>query len=241
MSRSATYFEASDKLSHVRKVYAWLLAGVGLTCVSATAALNMGTPIETTFNKHVATVPPLVAIVCEHPMLAGFLFLGLALASGIARKTKQFQIAFYAFFTAFSGVFIGPSIYVAQLAAAEGNTISGHPLRDALILTGLTFGSLTGYVFASKKDFSAWGSFLMTGLWVVIGAMFLSLFFGSTAFSLAISSVAVLLFAGFMVFDTWKVLNASDYDDPISDAMNLYLDLLNFFVNLLRILGASKK
>jgi len=33
----------------------------------------------------------------------------------------------------------------------------------------------------------------------------------------------------------------SDYDDPISDAMNLYLDLLNFFVNLLRILGAAKK
>jgi FtsH-binding integral membrane protein len=241
MARSATYFEASDKLTHVRKVYAWLLAGVALTCVGATATLNLGTPIETTFNKHTVTVPPVVAIVVKHPILASFLFLGLALASGVARRTKSFQISFYVFFTAFTGVFIGPSIFVAQLAAAEGNTISGHPLRDALVLTGMTFGGLTGYVFLSKKDFSAWGSFLMTGLWVVIGAMFLSLFFGSTAFSLAISSVAVLLFAGFMVFDTWKVLNASDYDDAIGDAMNLFLDLLNFFVNLLRILGAAKK
>lgn len=240
MSRAATYFEASEKLSHVRKVYAWLLFGVVLTCGTAVATLNVGDPVTTTFDKMTVSVPPLVAAVIEHPYVATFLFLGLAMASVVARRAKSAQVPLYVFFTLFTGIFIGPTIFIAQLAASEGHTISGHPLRDALALTGLTFGGLTGYVFVSKRDFSAWGSFLMTGLWVLIGAMFLAIFLGSSALNLAISSVAVLLFAGFMVFDTWRVLNASDYDDPIGDALNLYLDLLNLFAHLLRILASKK-
>lgn len=240
MGRAATYRESTETLAYVRKVYAWLLFGVALCSGAAGLALNVGTPVETTFEKQTVTVPPIVAAVIEHPMAAGFLFIGLALAAAFARRAQGMMVPLYVFFTAFSGIFIGPAIFVAQLTASKGHTLSGHPLRDALILTFMAFGSLTGYVFASRKDFSSWGSFLMTGLWVLIGAMFLAIFLGSNALNLAISSIAVLLFAGFMVFDTWAILNKSDYDDPIGDALNLFLDLLNMFINLLSILSSKK-
>lgn len=238
MSRSATYSESSP-LAYVRQVYAWLFVGVLITIGAAWGALNIGVPVTVTIDKQLVSVPPLVAAIVQHPMAAGLLFLALVVMAGISRKLKGLNAVAFLGTTAFSGVFIGPAVFAANLKASMGNTLSSHPVRDAGILTVLAFTGLTGYVFASKRDFSAWGSVLMTGLMVLIGAMFLSIFVGSNALSLAISSVAVLLFAGFIVFDTWRILNVSERDDAIGDALNMYLNVLNIFLSLIRIFGSS--
>lgn len=245
MSRSRseglhTILTSSSSISYIRKVYAWLLVGVALCAGSATMALRLGVPVQTTFDHETVTVPPLVAAIVEHVWLASGLFLLLVVAAAFARQARGMLIPLYVLFTSFTGLFIGPSIFLAQLSASQGGTLSGHPLRDALILTATTFGGLTAYVMASGKDFSSWRSFLVSGLWVLIGALFLSIFMASNAMNLAISSVAVLLFAGFIVFDTSIIMKKSDQDEPISDALNLFLDLLNMFLHLLRILSAKK-
>ena len=105
------------------------------------------------------------------------------------------------------------------------------------MLTVGAFGILTLYAFVSRRDFSAWGSFLMVGLWVLIGTMFLNFFFQSAAAGLWLASVTVLLFSGLLVFDTWRLRNFYGPDEYVGAAVQIYLDLLNIFMAVLRVLG----
>jgi len=114
------------------------------------------------------------------------------------------------------------------------------PVRDAFLLTGVAFVGLTGYVMVSRRDFSFLGAALNIGLWVLLGAMLLGFFVHSAAFGLAIASVGVLLFAGYILFDTWQILNSRE-DDAVGAALRLFLDVVNLFLMLVRILASSRE
>jgi FtsH-binding integral membrane protein len=89
----------------------------------------------------------------------------------------------------------------------------------------------------SRRDFSAWGGFLMVGLWVLIGTMLLNVFFQNAAVDLWLASVAVLLFSGLLLYDTWRLRNFYGPDEYVGAAVQIYLDLLNMFMAILRIMG----
>jgi FtsH-binding integral membrane protein len=108
------------------------------------------------------------------------------------------------------------------------------------MLTIGAFGVLTAYAFVSRRDFSAWRSFFMVGLWVVIGGMLLNLFFKNPVADLALAAITVLVFSGLLVFDTWRIRNVYGPDDYVGAAVQIYLDLLNLFLALLRILGGRR-
>jgi modulator of FtsH protease len=93
----------------------------------------------------------------------------------------------------------------------------------------------------SKRDFSFLGGFLSMGLWVLIGASLLSFFVGGASFSLAIASVGVLLFGGYILFDTSRILRDPTNRDPVGAAIGLYLNFLNMFLFLLRILSSGRR
>jgi modulator of FtsH protease len=80
---------------------------------------------------------------------------------------------------------------------------------------------------------------LVMGLFVVIGASVLNLFIGSSVFGLAIASVCVLLFGAYILYDTSRLLRAGERD-AVGAAISLYLDFLNLFLALLRILSARR-
>jgi FtsH-binding integral membrane protein len=105
------------------------------------------------------------------------------------------------------------------------------------VLTLGAFGILTLYAFVSRRDFSAWGSFLMVGLWVLIGTSLLNLFFRNEMASTWLAGVTVLLFSGLLVYDTWRLRNHYAPDEYVGAAVQIYLDLLNMFLAILRILG----
>jgi FtsH-binding integral membrane protein len=89
----------------------------------------------------------------------------------------------------------------------------------------------------SRRDFSAWGSFLMVGLWVLIGTMLLNFFFHSAPVGLWLAAVTVVLFSGLLVFDTWRLRNFYGPDEYVGAAVQIYLDLLNMFMAILRLTG----
>ena len=128
------------------------------------------------------------------------------------------------------GVIISPALFF------YGRTQPGL-IGQAAVLTIGAFGILTMYAFVSRRDFSAWGSFLMVGLWVLIATSLLSMFFPSTAVNLWLASVTVLLFSGLLVFDTWRLRNFYGPDDYVGAAVQIYLDLLNIFMAVLRLTG----
>ncbi|HEV2641276.1 MAG TPA: Bax inhibitor-1 family protein, partial [Candidatus Elarobacter sp.] len=113
-------------------------------------------------------------------------------------------------------------------------------IPQAAWLTVGTFGVLTAYAFVSRRDFSAWYSFLFTGLFVLIGTMFFNIFFHNETASLWIAAVTVFLFSGLLIFDTWRLRNVYGPDEYVPAAVNIYLDLLNLFLALIRILGGRR-
>jgi FtsH-binding integral membrane protein len=113
-------------------------------------------------------------------------------------------------------------------------------ITQAAVLTIGAFGVLTLYAFVSRRDFSAWGSFFMVGLWVLLGTMFLNFFFRNPAMDLWLAGITVLVFSGLLVFDTWRIRNVYGPDEYVGAAVNIYLDLLNLFLGLLRVLGGRR-
>ena len=205
----------AERATLVRRTYSLVFAGVLATIASATFALSQ---------------PALMQSVAVHPWISiACLFAPLFLAMR-AQKVFPANIGFVLLFTVVSGVYISPILYF------YGRSQPGL-ITQAAVLTIGAFGILTAYAFVSRRDFSAWGSFLMVGLWVLIGTMFLNFFFQNAAVDLWLASVTVLLFSGLLVFDTWRLRNFYGPDEYVGAAVQIYLDLLNMFLAILRLVG----
>src|SRR6185295_6485565 len=138
-------------------------------------------------------------------------------------------------FTFIEGLYIAPFLAIAE-ARAPG------VVGQAALLTLGAFGVLTLYAVMSKRDFSAWGSFFMVGLVVLLIASLINAFVGSAAGGLWIAAVGVMIFAGLLVFDTWRIVRSGQYgqDDYVLAAVSIYLDLLNMFLFILSLLGGGR-
>lgn len=204
-----------ERATLVRRTYALVLVSVLVTIVGASFGLSQ---------------PNLMAAVAQHPFIAFFASLAPLLLATRKKTDFPFNIGLVLLFNLMIGVMISPALYL------YGRTDPGL-IGQAAVLTIGAFGILTIYAFVSRRDFSAWGSFLMVGLWVLIGTSLLSLFFQNSGIQLWLASVTVLLFSGLLVFDTWRLRNFYGPDEYVGAAVQIYLDLLNIFMAVLRILG----
>lgn len=100
---------------------------------------------------------------------------------------------------------------------------------------------LTLYTWLSRRDFSAWGSFFVVGVWVLIGTSLLNLFFQNQTAQLWIAGGTVLVFSGLLVFDTWRLKNVYGPEEYIVAAVQIYLDLLNMFLAIVSLLGGNRR
>ena len=112
--------------------------------------------------------------------------------------------------------------------------------------TAGSFAGLSLFGYTTKRDLSGMGTFLIMGLVGIIVAMVVNLFLQSSAFSLAIAAIGVLIFAGLTAYDTQKIKSiyfalAGSQDTlrkaAIMGALNLYLDFINMFQFLLALFG----
>ena len=201
----------SDRLVFIKKVYSLLAMSMGTAAIGA--YLGSG---------------PLLLLVAPNMMLFFILQIGLIFfASFAARKPGLNMIALFSF-TTISGLTLGPLLYqVGPSIAAE-----------AFGLTAVTFAGLSMYVVYSKKDFSFMSGFLMTGLIVLVVGGLLNMFFiQSGMMHFVMSGASVLLFSGFILYDTSNILRYYGTDEHVSATLALYLDVLNLFIALLSILN----
>jgi FtsH-binding integral membrane protein len=207
-----------ERATLVRRTYSLVLVSVLVTIVGASFGLSQ---------------PQLMVAVAQHPFLA-FLCSVAPLLLATRQKTEfPMNIGLVLLFNFVMGVMISPALYF------YGRTQPGL-IGQAAVLTIGAFGILTLFAFVSRRDFSAWGSFLVVGLWVLIATMLLNLFFRNAAVDLWLASVAVLLFSGLLVYDTWRLRNIYGPDEYVGAAVRIYLDLLNIFMSVLRVLGGRR-
>ena len=109
-------------------------------------------------------------------------------------------------------------------------------VAQAFTLTTVAFGGLSVFAMNTKRDFTAWGKMLFIALIVLLVAAIINIFFHSPILQLGIASVGAVLFSAYILYDTQNIIRGN-YETPIEGAVALYLDFVNLFVSLLRILG----
>ena len=207
----AASVSTTDRLTFIKKVYSLLAMSMGTAAVGA--YLGSG---------------PLLLLVAPNMMLFFILQFALIIFASFASRRPGLNMVALFSFTTVSGLTLGPLLYqVGPSIAAE-----------AFALTAITFAGLSLYVVYSKKDFSFMSGFLMTGLIVVIVGGLLNMFFiQSGMMHFMMSGASVLLFSGFILYDTSNILRYYGTDEYVSATLALYLDVLNLFIALLSILG----
>jgi FtsH-binding integral membrane protein len=208
----------AERAALVRRTYALVFVSVLFTIAGSTFALSQ---------------PSLLQAVGAHPILSWIAAIAPLFVVMRARDSFPTNIALVLLFTFVMGVVISPVLYF------YGRMQPGL-ITQAAILTIGDFGVLTLYAFISRRDFSAWRSFFVTGFWVLFATSLLNLYFRNPAMDLWLAGITVLVFSGLLIVDTWRIRNVYGPDEYISAAVSIYVDLLNLFLGILRVLGGRR-
>jgi FtsH-binding integral membrane protein len=128
--------------------------------------------------------------------------------------------------------FLVGSVTTAYCAAGQRGIV-----LEAVFLTGAIFVGLTVFTFQSKVDFSFLGAALYMGLGALVVWGFFAMIFGvRTGYVYAL--LACIVFSGYILFDTWLIMDKLSPHEHVLAAIMLYLDIINLFVYLLQLLAS---
>ncbi len=225
IGRESVAFDAGLR-SYMLSVYNYMASGVLLTGIVALLFASSGLAAQ-------VLATPLRWVIMLAPL--GFV---MVLSFGINRlSTGTAQLLFWAFATV-----MGLSMASIFLV------FTGQSIATTFFATAAAFVSLSLWGYTTKKDLSAFGTFLIMGVVGLIVAMLINLFVQSSALQLAISFIGVLLFAGLTAYDTQKIKSMYAYvagtdmmgKTVIMGALSLYLDFVNMFTFLLNFMGSRE-
>jgi len=171
------------------------------------------------------------------PIVLMLATLGLVFFISFRIHTLQYTTALGLFmlYAALLGVAL-TSIFVAY---------TGASVARVFFISAASFGALSLYGYTTQRDLSAMGSFLIMGLFGIIIASLVNIFLKSSGLDWAISVIGVGVFAGLTAYDTQRIKEMYDSMDDdgtmgrkaIMGALSLYLDFINLFLMLLRLVG----
>lgn len=216
--------------SFVLKVYNWMTMGLALTALIALA-------IE-------VVLPGIRWIMIENPIIFyGLLILELAivwgLSAAISKIPSLLAILIFLAYAALNGV----TFSILFLVYTSGS------IAYTFFITAAMFGATSVFGFITKMDLSRFGGILMMALFGLIIASVVNIFVASSPLDWIISIAGVFIFVGLTAYDTQKIKNMSVGIDSSSEeggkasimgALTLYLDFINLFLFLLRILGRRR-
>ncbi len=216
-SQSVAYATQDVRMAFVRKVYGLFFASVLTTIVTSWISMQQGI-VEVAWGLHL----PLWII--------SFLMI-LAMSWG-KQKSGINLVLLYAY-AAIIGVVLGPVFYLYE-ASAPGITL------EAGSLAATVMGGLTAYVMVTKQDFNWLGGFLFCALISLILAGLFLCVFHIAAMSTLYCIAGVLIFSGFVLYDTSRILTRMTLDQAPIAALELYLDFWNLVLFILRLLGRRR-
>jgi FtsH-binding integral membrane protein len=129
---------------------------------------------------------------------------------------------------------------ISTIIAAYAATGAANAIYEALALTGVLTVGLGTFAWTTKRNLSFLGPILFIGLLAVVAASIFSIFFATGPLSFIIALVSVGLFSGFIVYDIQRIKFTEDtLSAAILLTISIYLDILNLFLSLLHLFGAS--
>lgn len=231
MFEEARQIDESSFLSSImRKVYGWMAIGLALSGVIAwyTATSGLGVRIMQSGVFAGCVIAELVLV--------------LVLSWGIRKIPAKLAFVMFMAYAALNGLTLSLIFYAYELGS----------IQKIFFLTAGMFGGMAIYGSVTKRNLQNIGVVFGMALWGIILLMLVNFFFRSERLDWAISLVSVLVFTGLTAWDAQKVkLLASSIAPEERDnstvmklgvicALQLYLDFVNLFLHLLRILGRRR-
>ena len=224
-----TTFDAGLR-SYFQKIYNTMAVGLVFTGLVAWVVAHSPMLLEVFFGNGVVRM-----IVMFAPL--GFLFFGFT--PGRLQRMSAMKLA--GLFYAFSGVF-GISLATIFLA------YSGESIARVFFITSAMFAGMSVYGYTTKRDLSGMRSMLFMGVWGLFIAMLVNMFFHSPLVYFVTSCIGVVVYTGLTMWDTqnlkmmYSAANGHEANNKmaIMGALSLYVDFINLFMFLLRLMGNSR-
>ncbi|MBI5851652.1 MAG: US12 family protein [Planctomycetes bacterium] len=209
------------RLAFLKKTYGLLLLGVLGFAVTLWAAGNVES--VSSLAQGLWRTSPWITLV----VLIG----GSWLVHAVSDKHPLNLVAYFTY-VFFFGLLLAPLVLSVAHAAPV-------VLTQASLITAFVFTGLTGYVFVTRKDFSFLGGALAIGMFALLGVAIAGMAFG---FSIGLwySVAGVLLFSGYVLYDTSKVLHHYPTNRHVSAAIVLFVDVVLLFKHILLLLSRSR-
>lgn len=211
----------------VRAVYGWMFAGLGLTAAAAAwvyfspamQQIILGTPGVT-----------MVLIVVE-------LGLVLWLSFRVNKMSPQAAASAFMVFSLLNGLTLSVILFAYTASS----------IFQAFVVAGGMFGAMAIYGLTTKRDLTSWGSFFFMGLIGIILASVVNMFMRSSALEMAVSFIGVFVFVGLTAYDNQKIKRYALMAEgervtnfAVIGALALYLDFINLFLMVLRLMGGRR-
>jgi uncharacterized protein len=220
-----------DRVQPILKwVYTWM--GLGLLVTALVAFITATTPaiLELALNRSIM----LGAIVGEFVLV-------LALTFGLRKMSPVVAASMFLLYAAVNGF----TLSIIALIYTSSSIVGAAGTAAAL------FGVMSVFAFTTHIDLTKFGAFFMMALIGLVIAMVINMFLNSGPLEMVISFFGVILFTGLTAYDTQKIKKLAA--DPalqndhslafrlsIIGALTLYLDFINLFLFLLRLMGRRR-
>ena len=217
---------AAEQQRFMVRVYNWMTAGLAITGFMAFYVSNNETIMSIIFGN---PIMPIVLMIAQIGLV--FWLASRVMQMSVSQATGVFML--YAGLTGVTFSFI----FVVYTSAS---------ITSTFLVTAGTFGAMSLYGYTTKKDLTSWGSFLFMGLIGIIIASVVNMFMQSTMMHMIITYAGVLIFVGLTAYDTQKIKEMNilgnegtdeDTKEAVRGALTLYLDFINLFLMLLRLMG----
>ena len=220
---------AAEQQRFMVRVYNWMGGGLAMTGG---------------VSWYVAQSEPILKLLVTTPILFMVLLvveLGLVfyLAARVMTMSVSQATGVFILYAGLNGVTLAP-LFLLYTSAS---------LASTFLVTAGMFGAMSFYGYTTKKDLTSWGGFLFMGLIGIILASIVNFFMQSSALYWAITYIGVFIFIGLTAYDTQKIKEMNilgnegtdeDTKEAIRGALTLYLDFINLFLMLLRIMGSRR-
>jgi FtsH-binding integral membrane protein len=226
--QSRTYIESipTVEADFMQKVYLWMTFALTLTGFVAYRTTQSEFLLELIFSSSFGFIGLILAE----------LALVFWISSGIQRMSSNMAIGLFLLYSVLNGM----TLSVLLIA------YNGASVASTFFITAGMFGAMSVYGYTTKQDLSSWGNLLFMALIGLILASVVNIYLQSSGLYWLINYIGVLVFVGLTAYDTQKikqiaaqVIVESEEGRKVAilGALTLYLDFINMFIFMLRILG----
>jgi FtsH-binding integral membrane protein len=211
------------------QVYAWMGFALGITAMVGWYVVNSPQMLNAIFSNRALFFG----------MIIGELVLVAVLSRAVQRMSAFMTTLIFFVYSMLNG-FTLSVLFLAYTAESIASTF---------VITAGTFGVMSLYGFITKRDLSSIGNLCVMALFGLIIASLVNIFFHNSMLYWISTYAGIIVFVGLTAYDTQKIkrIQAEAFEDEdqerkvsILAALTLYLDFINLFIYLLRLLGRRR-